>query len=322
MVPTAGTYGSSLLVSIGIPTYERVDALGRALESALAQTYTNLEIVISDNASQDGTEDLCRRVAARDSRVRYLRQEVNRGSTANFNTLFAACRGRYVAMLADDDWMDPKYVSVCLRRLLEDESLAVVAGRPRYVQGEKFVSDGVSHHHVQPDGGDRVCGYLASVDDNGVFYGLIRRSALARAIPLPDVLGNDWLHVARLAYQGGIETLDTVRINRQIGGTSVDVLNILRAFGRPRWQARVPQLVMAWELLADIGWRHAVYEPLGRVGRLRLAARAAVRSMRWKGLAWHLVTPTVARLRHRRRGRHLWSLYERLTRALGAGRRR
>lgn len=309
------------LVSIGIPTYERADTLERTLASALAQTHTRLEVVISDNASCDRTEELCHAVAARDPRVRYLRQERNHGPTENFNALFATCDGDYVMMLADDDWIDPGYVAECLAGLRADTTAALVAGRPRYVRDGAFIHDGAWHEHRDADPAARVVAYLRAVDDNGVFYGLVPREVLLRARPLPNVLGNDWLHVARIACQGSICMLADVRIHRELGGTSADVNTILATFGRSGWQARVPQLIIAGALAADIAWGHPVYRPLGP-RRWILAVRGAAASMRWRALAWHLITPIVAGLARRPRGRFVYRLYDGITRALGAGRRR
>lgn len=309
------------LVSIGLPTYERAGTLARALDSALAQTHAELEVVIADNASADGTEEMCRGAARADPRVRYLRHERNLGPTANFNTLFEACRGEYVMMLADDDWLDPGYVAACLAELRSGPGIALVAGRARYVQDGSHVSDGVIHDHRQPTPAGRVHAYLETVDDNGVFYGLMPRAALRRVAPEPNVLGNDWLHVARLACLGQVRTLTEVRIHRELGGTSASAASILATFGRSARQARAPQLVIASHLLADIGWGHPVYAPLGRRARLVLGVTGALASVRWRHLAWHLVTPTVAALARRPRGRLAWATYERLTRALGAGRR-
>ncbi len=309
-----------MLVSIGIPTYNRAPTLRRALASALAQTHDELEVLVSDNASADGTEELCRAVAADDPRVRYVRQPRNLGPTANFNSLFASVRGDYVGLLADDDWLDPCYVAACLQALRADPHAALVAGRPRYVRAGQFAFDGVAHRHRGGDPAARVRAYLASVDDNGVFYGLMPRAVLDRVRPLPNVLGNDWLHVARIAHLGTIETLDDVRVNRELGGTSADIGSILATFGTSApWQERVPQLVIAAQLLRDIGWGHPVYGDLGPSRRLSLAVTAALTSIRWPDLAWHLVTPGVASLAHRRRGRAVWAAYDRLTRGLGAG---
>jgi glycosyltransferase involved in cell wall biosynthesis len=309
-----------VLVSIGIPTFERAESLDRAVRSALAQTHSDLEVVISDNASQDGTEQLGRWFAASDPRVRYVRHEHNRGPTANFNFLFKACRGEYVLMLADDDWLDPGYVAACLQVLGSDEQAVLVAGQARYLRDGTHVYDGVSHEHRRAEPDRRVRDYLAAVDDNGIFYGLTPRDVLLRAWPLPDVLGNDWLHVARIACQGHVRTLETVRVNREVGGTSVDVATILETFGRSAWEGRIPQLVIAWWLMRDIAWGHPVYRQLGWVRRTWFALAAAFASVRWRSLAWHLITPAVADIAGRPRGRPLWGLYLWLTRALGAGR--
>jgi len=310
-----------MLVSIGIPTYNRAATLSRALDSALAQTHGELEILVYDNASRDETAELCRRYAAEDARVRYERHPHNIGPTANFNCLFEACAGECVLILADDDWIEPTYVADCIAALAADSSLVLAAGRAQYVRDGHPSGQGLAHDHREPDPATRVRGYLATVDDNGIFYGVIRRQTLERVRPMPNVLGNDWLHIARVAFQGGIAVRDDVHIHRELGGTSADVGSILRTFGAAGWQQRVPQLVIAYWVWRDITWGHPVYAPLGRVGRARLGARGALASIRWTHLAWHAITPTVARLAARPRGRPVWAAYERLTRSLGAGQR-
>lgn len=308
------------LVSIGVPTFERASTLERSIASALAQTHSRLEVVVSDDGSQDGTEALCREMAARDPRLRYIRQQ-HIGPTANFNAVLAAWRGEYVLLLADDDWFEPDYVERCLASLVSAPGTALVAGRARYVRNGAFVHEGVIHQHTEPDPGARVRSYLRTVDDNGVLYGLMPRAVLESARPIPNVLGNDWLHIARIARQGPIRMLEDVHVNRELGGTSADVGKILSIFGCPPWQARVPQLVIAWHLLRDIAWRHPVYRELGRWNRLTLGIAGAFVSIRWRSLAWHLFMPPMAKLARRPRGRPVWQVFDRLTRALGAGRR-
>ena len=61
-------------VTIGMPVFNGANYVGEAVESILAQTFGDLELVISDNASTDATEQICRDMAARDRRIRYLRQ--------------------------------------------------------------------------------------------------------------------------------------------------------------------------------------------------------------------------------------------------------
>src|ERR1700687_633000 len=106
---------SQPLVSIGLPTYNRAVGLGRAIESVLAQDYRNIELIVSDNASTDETERLCTEYCRRDSRVRYLRQETNRGAISNFRAVVAHAQGEFFMWLGDDDWLDQGYLSECLR---------------------------------------------------------------------------------------------------------------------------------------------------------------------------------------------------------------
>lgn len=308
------------LVSVGIPTYERARSLERAIDSALSQTYERLELVISDNASADGTSDLCEAVCKRDGRVRYLRQPTNRGPTANFNTLFAAMRGDFVMLLSDDDWLADDYVAVCLAELLARPRLVLAAGVGRYLADGQVVRDGRAMQLTQPKPAPRVLAYLADVDENGAFYGLMPRDVLAGAAPLRNVIANDWLLVAAIAAQGEVATLRSTFIYRELGGTSADIPKLAATLGLPRWQSRIPHLLIAWELANDILWRSRAYRGQSFVSRAVLALRAASAAIDWRSLAWHATMPAFAALAERRHGRVLWRAYERLTRLLGAGR--
>jgi glycosyltransferase involved in cell wall biosynthesis len=92
-------------VTIGIPTLNRRHLLQRAVESALAQTYTALQIVIADDGSVDGTADYLNQLT--DPRIVILRHPTHRGMVENFNACFAVARGEFILMLNDDDWLLP-----------------------------------------------------------------------------------------------------------------------------------------------------------------------------------------------------------------------
>jgi glycosyltransferase involved in cell wall biosynthesis len=94
-------------VSVIIPTYNRAEALRCALESALRQTFRNLEIVVVDDNSQDNTRQLV--ASVQDERVRYIRHDVNKKVSAARNTGILQARGKYIAFLDDDDeWFPEK----------------------------------------------------------------------------------------------------------------------------------------------------------------------------------------------------------------------
>jgi glycosyltransferase involved in cell wall biosynthesis len=99
------------LVSICVPTCNRADFLRGSLTTIAAQTYTPLEIVISDNASTDETESICRELAARDPRVRYIRQPRNIGLYQNHNFCIEESRGEYLCFFHDDDRYAPTVVA-------------------------------------------------------------------------------------------------------------------------------------------------------------------------------------------------------------------
>lgn len=120
-------------VSIGLPVYNREGLVAKTLESLLAQTFTDFEIIISDNGSTDGTEAVCRDYAARDARVRYIRQPRNLGLLGNFNFVMKAARGKYFMWTASDDLCEPEFVSELVKCLERDPQLALVMADLKYI---------------------------------------------------------------------------------------------------------------------------------------------------------------------------------------------
>ena len=98
----------SCRVSIGMPAYNRAPTLARAIESVLGQTLTDLELIISDNASTDDTEAICRRYAEADSRIRYTRHRGAIGGFPNFRFVLDAARAPYFMWLPPDDYALPR----------------------------------------------------------------------------------------------------------------------------------------------------------------------------------------------------------------------
>src|SRR6202034_1339654 len=93
--------------TIGLPVYNGDDFLEQAIDSILAQTYRDFELIISDNASTDRTQEICQRYAATDSRVRYSRNPENIGSVNNGNLTFKMARSEYFRFAAHDDYCAP-----------------------------------------------------------------------------------------------------------------------------------------------------------------------------------------------------------------------
>ena len=126
------------LVSIGMPVYNSVEKIRPALESFLKQTEKNIEIILSDDASTDGTEALCRLYARKDKRIRYIRQKENLGQLRNIEFVMNEARGEYFVLGADDDWWAEMFVEK-LKRILESNpqyGAAIASVRRVYPDGE------------------------------------------------------------------------------------------------------------------------------------------------------------------------------------------
>ena len=101
-------------VSIGVPVYNGERFIRQSVESLLAQTYGDFELVITDNASTDGTEEVCRELVKKDKRVRYVRNEKNLGGPGNFRRVFALCSGEFHKWSTADDYWDPTVIEKCV----------------------------------------------------------------------------------------------------------------------------------------------------------------------------------------------------------------
>lgn len=118
------------LVSVGLPVYNGEKYLRGAIDSILNQTFTDLELIISDNASTDATRQICEDYHARDARVRYYRNQRNEGVTWNFNRVLELARGRYFKWIGHDDEHDPTSIEKCLKALREREAEGYVCVWP------------------------------------------------------------------------------------------------------------------------------------------------------------------------------------------------
>lgn len=120
------------LVSVAVPVYNGERYLRATLDSILKQTWRNLELIICDNCSTDGTEEICRAYAKADPRVRYFRADSNLGPARNFNRAVPLARGRYFKWNAADDLCAPTFIEECVALLESDSSL--VLAYPRTIQ--------------------------------------------------------------------------------------------------------------------------------------------------------------------------------------------
>jgi hypothetical protein len=317
-------YGTPL-VSIGMPVYNGERSIRQAIESVLGQTYENLEVIISDNASTDNTERLCQEYAARDKRVQYYHNPVNLGVIANFRRVFELSSGDYFMWAAADDVRPTIAVEDCVAAL-QRNSAAVMAHGPVLVklEGQEALVERANDVHLADwEVGERVRAFTKGIRHNGMLYGLYRRAALAKGT-LGTCLGQDYLLCLQMCLLGPVEYVKTPMIilqerghvptdNPMYGDRPLRLMDLLRSRRRKCWTV----LFMGCSYLARIrsvslpqrvGGIAAHVFTFSRFYRVRLAQEVVFllfTPARWlSSLAWRLA--------------HRWSLSWRLARKVHA----
>ncbi|MEO1543162.1 MAG: glycosyltransferase family 2 protein, partial [Pseudomonadota bacterium] len=149
-------------VTIGVPVYNGEAYLAEALDSILGQTFGDFEVIISDNASCDRTEDICRDYASRDPRITYIRQEKNAGAAPNFNLLVSLAKGKYFKWAASDDLIAPEFLASCLEALESNSNASIAMTQTRIVDeaGRELDCQSVSSAFTSPEFNERFAALL------------------------------------------------------------------------------------------------------------------------------------------------------------------
>lgn len=129
--------GDEPLVSVIIPTYNREDQIEMSVQSVLKQTYTNIEIIISDDCSTDNTEEVARRLASGNAKVKYYKTPHNGGPAKARNYAFQYAQGEYIAFHDDDDEWHPDKLEIQMTKMLSDDSIDMTFGKMvRYYENQ------------------------------------------------------------------------------------------------------------------------------------------------------------------------------------------
>ncbi len=205
-------------VSIGIPVYNGERFLDASLDSLLGQTYEDIEFVVSDNGSTDGTEEICRDRVARDPRLRYLRSPVNRGAAWNYANVVRETSGSYFKWATHDDLVAPTYVERCMEVFAEaPESVGVVYARTAIIDE---IGDAKREYHDNLDIRDpkpwlRLRRLVGNIVMSNASFGVIRRSVLERSRLLGAFPSADYAMMAEFALLGEIWEIPEVLFFRR-----------------------------------------------------------------------------------------------------------
>lgn len=230
------------LISVCLPTYNRVEKLKRAIKKLQEQTYKNLEIIISDNYSTDNSENICIELGKKDKRIKYFRHTINHGPTANFEFAKKQVTGKYFLWHGDDDYLDNDYIKICVTELEMDSAYILVSGLAAY---KKDGYGKITHYGniIQANSNIsvlRVIKYLCNVQDNSIFCGIYKTSILKKSY-MPNVLAGDWIWIVEVLLKGKAKVIDTTYVNRSYGNsTSSSYENIINIINAPKWHAKYP----------------------------------------------------------------------------------
>jgi glycosyltransferase involved in cell wall biosynthesis len=191
-------------ISIGLPVYNGEKYLRESIDSILEQSYSHLELIISDNASTDRTEDICRAYAAKDKRIRYFRSRENLGAAWNFNQVVKLSSGEYFKWIAHDDICAPNFILKCM--VVLDQQPSVVLCYPRAVdidEDNKFLRT----HNCSPDTQSRrpYWRFNELIDLNHAclpIFGLIRARVLKKTRLIGNYVASDRVLLAELGLWG------------------------------------------------------------------------------------------------------------------------
>lgn len=191
-------------VSIGLPVYNGERFLKETLNSLLAQTYSDFELIISDNDSTDQTESICRVYAAQDRRIRYYRNPKNIGVARNFNRVFELSSGKYFKWASADDLCLPNHLTCCLNTIEKNPAAVLVYPKTRFIDENEELLD------IEDPGWDlrseKAYDRLRYVIFAGHWvnshYGLMRASALSRTKLFPDYPSGDYRLLGELSLMG------------------------------------------------------------------------------------------------------------------------
>ena len=177
------TYIDRMLVSIGIPTYNRPVLLRRALKQLTTQTYKKLEIIVSDNASPGNeTANVVAELMAHDSRISYFRQKKNLGAHNNFFFVFEKAKGEFYMWAADDDQWEPWFVERCVEILMQIPERVAAISEVQYIGTEYpypfFSQDTAFYNNVQHNNKRDALQYLLDHNYDNLIYSVFKRDAL------------------------------------------------------------------------------------------------------------------------------------------------
>lgn len=206
-------------ISIGVPVFQGERHLREVLMAMLNQSFLDIELIISDNASTDATEEICREFAASDPRVRYYRNSSNTGPNKNYWRVFELARAPYFKWNSDNDVCVPNMLESCLQSLEHNPDAVLAYMKTKLIDDSGTVleefEDRMDIQDVRPS--VRFRKFIDNFRLANVLSGLIRSDALRKVRPLGEYRASDIVAVGELVLIGKFNELPEYGFFRRMG---------------------------------------------------------------------------------------------------------
>lgn len=279
-------------VSLGMPVYNGERFLEETLDALLAQTFKDFEVIISDNASTDRTQTICRSYMAKDARIRYFRNETNLGAAKNYNRVFELSSGDYFKWAAADDLCAPEYLAKCVAVLDQHPEVILCYPKTTIIDAHgnilKPYEDGLDLR--QPRVRDRYWQANHRRGECNAVFGVIRSSILRNTSLIGSYIASDRVLLTELALYGQFYELpDHLFFRRQHPQASSSNRSIesVQEFFDPKTKGKI----------CLYNWQH-VFQHLATI------KRAPLQPVEKAQLVWIILYRAIAG--RRRLGREIW----------------
>jgi glycosyltransferase involved in cell wall biosynthesis len=275
-------------ISIGLPVYNGERFIREALDSVLRQTFTDFELIISDNNSSDTTQEICRSYAARDWRLKYIRQEKNQGGFWNFCFVAQQAMGQFFTWLAHDDILEPQFLERTVQYMLRNPRTVVATSDFAIIDesGSKLRIDKLDELR------DSLCWEIrrmpffefAYPNIHLCFYGLIQtkvcKSVLAELREPKMMTGSEHPFLARFAAAGEIVALPEVLRKYRSHDAGVYLTEVANIERMPSWRGIIFVYGNRFKLRMDL-FKVLLGAPYTWKSKLRILRRVMILDFQW-----------------------------------------
>lgn len=217
-------------VSIGLPVYNGENYVAQAISALLAQSFQDMEIIISDNASTDNTKVICQEFAAKDNRIKYVRLSENIGAAPNFNKCVELSNGEYFKWAAHDDICRPEYIEKCVNILDENQDVNMCHTGTEIIGSDNQIISEYTLEDNAFSSDDPIERFANAIDKSHAcitVFGLMRRDVLVDTPMIASFIGSDRNLIAEFALRGRIlHAPERLFLSRDHGERSVRAVKL------------------------------------------------------------------------------------------------